>query len=316
MTKVLKVLARLTGVVVASLAASAVAQAPLRPAFKVDPPFRVEQLRPAVALLVGAGGNTTIGYGAAGVAIVDDKIVEASDQMLAELKKVDPRPVGLVINTHWHFDHAGGNEALAKQGAVVIAHANVKVRMAKGGTIVMGARSADYGPSPAIALPVRTYEKELTVTGGGDTLRLVHVPNAHTDGDTIVKWTHANVLDMGDVYVRYGLPFIDIRSGGTLRGMIKCVEVGLAMTDDQTIVVPGHGAPATRADLMAYRDALVRIADAVDAGVRAGKSLAEVQALRPADDFPKPPGTPLTPNQFVATAYENAAQAAARAGAH
>lgn len=303
-----KVLIGLAGAMAAALSSSAVAQTPPRPQFKV------EQLRPTVALLVGAGGNTTVGHGAAGVAIVDDKVPEAADLALAELRKIDPRPVSMVINTHWHFDHAGGNEVLTKQGAVVVAHANVKFRMVKGGTIVMGARSSDYAPSPPGALPTRTYEKELTVSGGGDRLRLVHVPNAHTDGDTIVKWTAANVLDMGDVYVRYGLPFIDIRSGGTLRGMIACVEAGLAMTDDQTIVVPGHGEPATRKDLMGYRDALVRIADAVDAGVRAGKSLAEVQALRPADGFPLPPGAPLTPDQFVATAYENATHAAGHAG--
>ena len=114
--------------------------------------------------------------------------------------------------------------------------------------------------------------------------------------------------------MRYGLPFIDLRSGGTLRGMIKCVDAGLALADDQTIVVPGHGEPATKKDLAAYRDALAQIADAVDAGMKAGKSLAEVQALRPADGFHQPPNAPLTPDQFVATAYENARQATGSAG--
>lgn len=295
-----RVFTTIAGAMLSAIAGVAAAQAPARPQFKV------EELRPTVSLVIGAGGNTTVGRGADGVAIVDDKVIQASDALLAQLKAIDPRPVSLVINTHWHFDHSDGNAALAKQGAVIVAHQNVKVRMAKGGTIVMGARSTDYPPSPAQALPARTYETELTVSGGGDRLRLVHVPNAHTDGDTIIKWTRANVLDMGDVYVRYGLPFIDIRSGGTLRGMIKCVEAGLALTDDKTIVVPGHGEPATRKDLADYRDALIRIADAVDAGVRAGKSLAEVQAMRPADSFPQPQGAPLTPDQFVATAYEMA----------
>jgi glyoxylase-like metal-dependent hydrolase (beta-lactamase superfamily II) len=301
-----RIFAAAIGVMAGALAGSVASQTPPRPQFKV------EQLRPSVSLVIGAGGNTTVGRGADGVAIVDDKVAPASDALLAQLKEIDPRPVSLVINTHWHFDHSDGNAALAKQGAVIVAHQNVKLRMAKGGTIVMGARSSDYAPSPAQALPARTYETELTISGGGDRLRLIHVPNAHTDGDTIVKWTRANVLDMGDVYVRYGLPFIDARSGGTLRGMIKCVEAGLAVADEQTIVVPGHGEPATWKDLADYRDALVRIADAVDAGVRAGKSLADVQAARPADGFVQPAGAPLTPDQFVATAYEAAKPAGAR----
>ena len=297
------VFATITGAMLAAVASPAAAQTP------APIQFKVEQLRPSVSLITGGGGNTTVGRGPDGIAIVDDKTVTSTDALLAQIKAIDPRPISLVINTHWHFDHSDGNAAMAKQGATIVAHQNVTVHMAKGGTMIMGSRTINQVPATAQALPTRTYDTELTIPGGGDSLHLVHVANAHTDGDTIIKWTKANVLDMGDVYVRYGLPFIDIRSGGTLRGMIKCVEAGLALTDEQTIVVPGHGEPATRKDLADYRDALIRIADAVDAGVRAGKSLAEVQAARPADGFAQPPGATLTPDQFVATAYENAKQA-------
>lgn len=291
-----------------ALAGTAAAQAPPRP-----PQYRVEVINSTVSVLFGPGGNVTVGHGAGGVAIVDDQLVESAEPMLAQLKGIDPRPVTLAINTHWHFDHSGGNAALAKQGATVVAHENVKVRMAKGGTIVMGANTRESPPSPPEALPTRTYRTELKLAAGGDELRLVHIPNAHTDGDTIVKWTKANVLDMGDIYVSYGLPFIDARSGGTLRGMIRCIDAGLAMADDATVVVPGHGPLSTRKDLAAYRDALVKIADAVEAGVKAGKSLAEVQAMRPADSgFPR---GPLTPDQFVATAYQNATEAL-KSGGH
>jgi glyoxylase-like metal-dependent hydrolase (beta-lactamase superfamily II) len=269
-------------------------------------PLKIEQLRPTVAMLVGPGGNITMGYGPGTVVLVDDQVAEVSARVLATVRAIDPRPVSTVINTHWHFDHAGGNEALAATGAVIVAHANVKARMAAGGTIVLGARTNTYPPAPPSALPKRTYETTLTLDAGGDRLRLVHMPNAHTDGDTMVKWTKANVLDMGDVYVRYGLPFIDTRAGGTLRGMIRCVDAGLALADDQTIIVPGHGEPATKKDLAAYRDALAQIADAVDAAVKAGKSLAEVQALKPADSFHQPTNAFLTTDQFVAAAYETA----------
>ncbi len=265
--------------------------------------LKVEQLRPTVAMLVGPGGNITVGYGPGKLTIVDDQVGQISVRVLATVKSIDPRPVSTVINTHWHFDHAGGNEALAKQGATIVAHENVKTRLAAGGSIVLGGRTNKQDPAPAAALPTKTYTTTLTLEGGGDTLKLTHVDHAHTDGDTMVKWTRANVLDMGDVFVRYGLPFIDAQSGGTLRGMIKCVEAGLAQADDQTIIVPGHGEPATKKDLIAYRDGLKAIADAIDAGVKAGKSLEEVQAAKPAAGFPSPPGGPLTPDQFVAGAY-------------
>jgi cyclase len=291
------------------VAAPALAQAPAAPG-AAPQLLKVEQLRPTVAMLVGPGGNITMGYGPGTVAIVDDQVGQISARVLATAKSLDPRPVSTVINTHWHFDHAGGNEALAKQGATIVAHANVKTRLAAGGVINLGGRANKQDPAPAAALPSRTYETTLTLQGGGDTLKLMHSPNAHTDGDTMVKWTRANVLDMGDVYVRYGLPFIDTQSGGTLRGMIKCVEAGLAMADDQTIVVPGHGEPATKRDLQAYHDGLKKIADAIEAGVRAGKSLAEVQAAKPTDGFPQPPGGPLSADQFVASAYETAKAAA------
>lgn len=300
-------------ILAAALLAPALATAQPAPAPSPPKLLKIEQLRPTVALLVGPGGNITMGYGPGQVVLVDAQIAEVSDRVLATAHSLDPRPVGTVINTHWHFDHAGGDGALAKAGATVIAHANVKARMAQGGTIVFGTRSTAYAPSPAAALPARTYQTEMSLEAGGDQLRLVHVANAHTDGDTMVKWKRANVLDMGDVYVRYGLPFIDVRSGGTLRGMIKCVDAGLAMADDQTIVIPGHGEPATKKDLAAYRAALAKIADAVDAQARAGKSLADIQAMRPADGFVQPPGAPLSPDQFVATAYETRAGPVAHA---
>lgn len=284
------------------------ARAPAQP-----PPgfLSVTLLRPGIAVIHGptdaSGSNITVGYGPGDLVIVDDQVPGLTDQVIAQVKTLDARPIKWVINTHWHNDHAGGNEVLAKAGARIVAHANVKPRLARGAVVMVGDQRNDLLPAPAIALPSRTYRTTMTLTTGGDRLKLVHVPHAHTDGDTIVKWTRANVLDMGDVYVRYGLPFIDLDAGGSLRGLIACVDAGLALSDDDTVVIPGHGNPATRKDLAAYRAMLARIADTVETAVGAGKTLDQVQALRSADGIPQSVPA-MTPDQFVAQAYASSKQ--------
>jgi glyoxylase-like metal-dependent hydrolase (beta-lactamase superfamily II) len=294
-----------TPILAAALAAAA-SLALAQPAPGPPKLLKVTPLRPGVALLVGPGGNITMGYGPGKVVLVDTEIAAAADAAIATAASLDPRPVAVAIDTHWHFDHAGGDAALRKAGAEVIAHANVAARLKQGGTVTLGKRVTNFPPAPAEALPSRTYDKELTLEAGGDRLRLVHPEHAHTDGDTIVKWTKANVLDMGDIYVRYGLPFVDTASGGSLRGMVRGVEAGLALCDKDTIVIPGHGDPASRADLAAYRDRLAKIADGVDKAIREGKTLEQTQALRLADDFPLTPQSPISPDQFVAMAYASA----------
>ena len=295
---------------VAALIAALVLITPAIAAAQPPPGFlSVRLLRPGIAVIHGpddaSGGNITVGYGPGDLVIVDDQMPDLTDQVIAQVKTLDARPIKLVINTHWHYDHAGGNEVLAKLGAQIIAHANVKPRLARGAVVMVGDQRNDLAPAPAIALPSRTYQTTMMLTASGDRLKLVHVPHAHTDGDTIVKWSRANVLNMGDVYVRYGLPFIDLDAGGSLRGMIACVDAGLALSNNDTIIVPGHGDPATRRELAAYRSMLARIADIVDTAVRAGKTLAQVQALRPADGIPQSVPA-MTPDQFVALAYASA----------
>jgi len=267
------------------------------------PVFKIEQLTPTVALVLGPGGDVTVGHGPGEVVLVDAEVPQLASQLIAAVRTLDPRPIKTVINTHWHFDHVGGDEALAKTGATIVAQANVQARMAKGGTIAFAQMSIP--PASKAALPTRTYETSLSITAGGDVLKLVHVPNAHTDGDTLVKWTRANILDMGDVYIRYGLPFIDISSGGSLKGLIAGVDQGLALSDEHTTIIPGHGEPATRRDLVAYRDQLQQIAKAVEAQIRAGKPLAEIQALRLADGWKQAPDAFVKPDAFIAIAYES-----------
>jgi glyoxylase-like metal-dependent hydrolase (beta-lactamase superfamily II) len=267
------------------------------------PVLKVERLSAGVAVVVGPGGNVTVGHGPDGVVLVDAEVAELSPELIAAVRTIDPGAIQMVIDTHWHFDHVGGNEALAKAGAVIVAQHNVQVRMASGGTIAFAKMTVP--PAAKAAVPTRTFLHETSMAAVGDLLRLVHVPHAHTDGDVVVKWTRADVLDMGDVYVRYGLPFVDLSSGGSLRGLIRAADKGLALSGPRTLIVPGHGEPATQRDLAAYRDHLLRIASAVEAQVSRGKSLAEVQALRLADDWVQGSDAFVQPDEFVAMAYES-----------
>jgi len=258
---------------------------------------------PGLVVLIGPGGNVAVGYGADSVAIVDTGGADLAPQVREVIAQIDPRPVKFVIDTNWHFDHAGGNAEFARAGATIIGQLNVQRRMAAGGASAAG--TTQSASTSTIALPTHTYLDVRTIAAGGDLLRLVHVERAHTDGDTIVKWTRADVLHTGDVYVSNGLPFVDLASGGSLAGVIAAVETALSLSDDRTVIIPGHGELATRSDLIEYRDRLNTIAAAVAAEIRKGKPLAAIQALRLADSWPRQAGAPVEPDAFIAMAYES-----------
>src|SRR5688572_23260485 len=175
--------------------------------------IRIEQLAPGVAVLFGAGGNIGLSYGEDGTVIVDDQYAPLTPKILAAIATLDPDPVRFVINTHWHSDHSGGNENLGRQGAVILANENVRVRMAAGQLISF--LNMNVPPSPKAALPVVTFDHSVTLNINGDRIRALHVLNAHTDGDSLVYWEKANVLHMGDTFFhKVTFPFIDLSSGG------------------------------------------------------------------------------------------------------
>jgi glyoxylase-like metal-dependent hydrolase (beta-lactamase superfamily II) len=204
----------------ALLAAPASAQQDLS---KVE--IKVERLAPGVAVLFGAGGNIGLSHGEDGNIIVDDQFAPLHDKILAAIASVDPDPVRFVVNTHWHFDHTGGNEAMGKRGAVIVAHRNVRTRMSSEQFIA--AVNMRFPPSPKDALPVVTFEDGVSLHLNGDTLHVVHVAAAHTDGDALVHWQKANVLHMGDTFFhKASLPLIDIGSGGSVDGLIAAVDKG------------------------------------------------------------------------------------------
>ncbi|HEX8192062.1 MAG TPA: MBL fold metallo-hydrolase [Allosphingosinicella sp.] len=263
--------------------------------------IRVERVAPGVAVLFGAGGNIGLSYGEDGNILIDDQFAPLTERILAAVRSVDPDPVRFVINTHWHGDHTGGNENVAREGAVIVAHDNVRRRMSMEQVV----RGNAVPASPRGALPSVTFSDDVTFHLNGDEVRAIHVAHAHTDGDALVYWTRANVLHMGDTFFRGFLPFIDLDSGGSVDGLLAAVDRALGIANESTVIVPGHGPLARRSDLVGYRDTIARLATRVRAEIRRGRSLDQIKALRLADPHGRATDF-ISPDAFIETLYRDA----------
>ena len=239
---------------------------------------RTASLGRGVHVLFGAGGNIGLSVGDDAVFVVDDQFAPLTPKILAAIKTLTDKPVKFVLNTHWHFDHTGGNENLGKAGALIVAHDNVRKRMSTEQFIA--ALNRKEPPSPKEALPVVTFTDGVTFHINGDSVVVVHAAPAHTDGDAIVHFVKANVVHMGDVFNNSGFPFVDLSSGGSVHGIIAAADKVYAMTNAETKIIPGHGALTDRARLKKWRDAIAAVRDGVQREVRAGRTLEQVLALK------------------------------------
>ena len=264
--------------------------------------IKAEVLAPGVAVLFGAGGNIGVSYGRDGNVLIDDQFAPLTDKILAAVRRLDPDPVRFVINTHWHSDHSGGNENLGKAGAVIVAHDNVRRRMA---AEHLSKRFGKMPASPRAALPVVTFAQGVNFHLNEDQIHVVHVRKAHTDGDSLVHWAKADVLHMGDAFFhKVTLPFIDLESGGSVDGLIAAVRTGLSLAGPATRIIPGHGPVATKADLQAYLAMLVDVRTKVAAQKRQGRTLAQVQRLGIATRYAVPKAF-IGPDAFVEAVYNS-----------
>lgn len=264
--------------------------------------IKAQPLGDGIAVLFGAGGNIGVSYGPDGTVLIDDQFAPLTPKIQAAIADLGAAPVAYLINTHWHGDHSGGNENFGKAGALIMAHDHVRERM-------LGIQKSGRGndpASPAEALPTITYHDGLKLHLNGDEVHIKHMKHAHTDGDSIVFWKKANVLHMGDLYFnKMSLPFIDLKSGGNVRGVLAAAEHALTMVDDNTKIIPGHGPMATKTDLIAYRDMLKTVIAAVEKAQGDGKSLAQVQALKPAQQWDINPEGFIKGDAFVEAVYRS-----------
>ena len=244
-----------------------------------DVEIETVDLGDGVAMLVGQGGNIGLSVGDDGSFLIDDQFAPLTPKIRAAVEAFGGGPIRFVVNTHFHGDHSGGNEPLARAGAVVVAHDNVRARMSTPQHNAL--RGTSTPPSPPAARPLLTYGDAVTFHLNGKTIRAVHVPHAHTDGDSIIHVAGANVLHMGDTYFAGMYPYIDVDGGGSIDGLIAAAGRGLELADDETRIIPGHGPLSTRADLEAYRDMLVALRAAVQEQIDAGRSSEEAIAARP-----------------------------------
>jgi glyoxylase-like metal-dependent hydrolase (beta-lactamase superfamily II) len=257
------------------------------------------------AVTGNAGGNIAASVGVDGIVIVDDQYAPLADKIRAALKSITDKPVRFVINTHYHGDHTGGN-AIFQKDAPILAQDNVRKRLEAGGEAGnRGTLHKVAPPAPKEALPIITFEHDVTVHLNGEDIRALHFPAGHTDGDSIIYFPQSNVVHMGDDFVTYGFPFIDIDSGGSINGMIDGVEKAVAQLPADVKVIPGHGAVSTLDDVRAYVKMLKETRDVVQKAIDEKKTLAQMQQEKILAPWKKYAGPFISDDVYVETLYNS-----------
>jgi len=253
--------------------------------------------------LEGSGGTIGVLAGPDGVLMVDAQYAPLGDKILAAIKQISDGRIRFLINTHVHGDHTGGNENIGRQGAAILSRENLRSRLMKPAPQANGQPGV---PAPPLALPVLTYDSPLRIHMNGEEVQLIPVPQAHTDGDTMVYFPVANVIMTGDFYRSTGYPNIDRANGGTMNGMLAGFEAVIRTGRPDTRVVPGHGAIVDKGAVAAHRDMMVAVRDKVAALVRGNKTQEEVVAAKVTAEFDsKVTGaTAQTADRFVTQLYQ------------
>ena len=233
-----------------------------------------EQLAPNIYVLFGSGGNIGLAVGENYAYMIDDQFGQLSEKILAAVRKITDKPLKYVVNTHWHGDHTGGNENMAKKGAILVANDAVRKRMS------MPRNGETASTTPYLALPEITFTDEMTIhLDPNNTMMIFHMESAHTDGDSFIYFPEKNVIHLGDNFPNGGYPFIDINSNGDIEGLITNLNRALFLVNDQTKIIPGHGKVSDRATLKSYRDMIDTVRERVKSAKSSGKSLEEVQKM-------------------------------------
>jgi glyoxylase-like metal-dependent hydrolase (beta-lactamase superfamily II) len=263
----------------------------------------VQTLRRNISVLLGPGGNIAVLTGPDGKLLIDAEVVTARPNVAAALASINADPIKHLINTHWHFDHTGGNEWVHQVGASILAHENTRKRLAVD-TRVEG-WVYTFPAAPVGAIPTTVFQDGHTVRANGSTLALKYYGPAHTDSDISVYFTEADVLHTGDTFWNRNYPFIDYSTGGSIDGQIRAAEANLAKVSVATIVIPGHGAVAGKADLALFRDVLVEARERVAKLKKQGRTLEEVIAAKPTARYDAEWGQSFqSPKSFLGWVYQ------------
>jgi cyclase len=287
-------------VVVLLLGGPAYAQGPAKIDFsKVE--IKTTKLGENFYTLEGLGGTIGVLAGPDGVLMVDDQFAPLSDKIVAAIKQISNAPIRFLVNTHVHPDHTGGNENFGKMGVVIFSRDELRDRLAHP---LPAANGTPGVPASAAALPVVTYEGRVTFHMDGEEVRLIPIPRAHTDGDTLVYFPNEDIIMTGDFYRSIQYPNIDRANGGTLNGMLDGLGLVIGLAGPQTQIVPGHGPVVTRAEVMANRDMILAIRDRVAQLIAQGKTQEEVLAANPTAAYDaRVPNSKETTERFVAQLY-------------
>jgi glyoxylase-like metal-dependent hydrolase (beta-lactamase superfamily II) len=270
--------------------------------------IKVTKVSGNIYMLEGAGGNIAASVGEDGIVIVDDQYAPLADKIQAALKdlKITNKPVRFVINTHYHGDHTGGNEPFANTGSTVIAQDNVRKRLETGGVAGNGGSlKIEAKPASKGTLPIITFEHDVTVHLNGEDIRALHFPAGHTDGDAVIFFPKNNVVHMGDDFVRYGFPFIDVASGGSVQGMIAAMEKVSAQLPADVKVIPGHGGLSNLDDVRTFVKMLKETTAVVQKAIDAHKTVEQMKQEKILEPWAKWSGGFINSDQFIETLYNS-----------
>ncbi len=264
-----------------------------------DIQIQTTRVTESIYMLQGSGGNIAVSIGDDGTFIVDDQFAPLTDKIVAAIAELTDHPVDFVVNSHWHYDHTDGNENFGRAGALIVAHDNSRRRMETDQIVSLNGRF--QGAYAEVGLPKITFLESMRFYYNNNTVDVFYTGPGHTDGDAQVYFRDSNVIHTGDMFVRYGLPFIDQPNGGTTDGMIEALWSIAGQINDDTIIIPGHGQLSTRADLLEYRMMLVTIRGRIKDQIARGRSVDQVVAANPARGYAEP-GEGTT--RWLRAAYE------------
>src|SRR5271155_5098864 len=267
--------------------------------------MKVSKVAGNVYMLQGAGGNIGASVGDDGIVIVDDQYAPLADKIQAALKGITDKQVRFIIKTHYHPDHTGG-KAYFQKPAPIIAQDNVRKRLESGGGGGNGGSiHIDTKPAPHEALPIITFDHDVTVHLNGEDIRALYFPSGHTDGDAVIFFPKNNVVHLGDDFVRYGFPFIDVSSGGSVQGMISAMEKVSAELPADVKVIPGHGALSNLDDVRAFVKMLKETSAAVQKAIDGHKTVEQMKQEKILKPWEKWSGDFIDSDKFIETLYNS-----------